>query len=808
MVTPVGPLFAAGQTDITKSGYKITFLPDAHNDELQRAGLPAQYYWMPNEVRLAQKDNGDYKFSMIHFAGVRSSDTTIGATSTDDEVAGGMLTFSTTASPPGEVLREAQQDLLNQLRGNGDKFWGLRSNVPPNFRFFPIVSNTTTVANLSPSSDGGIPTPAPAPAAGPAPGAPAAAGPAGPAGAPGAPPGGRGLMRSLPPQIRGVPVLMPRPMPLTVPRGYRGSNLDPTFVRMSGQGPGSVSPDAENAYSALMGSIAAAIVYNGFHMGTSPVAVYQNMMTRVVSPLMTIDITGSWQRIQDHFSAAAHAGGLFWSADIQAQFDSLRESGDIQVNTFVDASLPGADKLQAYMDQRSDLVFQKFMDLAKTVIFDPAPFQEQPAQAQGGLSGALGSIFGGGSVAMKLRTQRTSLQLEYHETKEMAYLQSYPISGTMDGLYEAIKADPAQEKKYFLNVDLGDWDRKVARIVKPVVNWPDPAQKWVGEPVAFLSAQIGYPNADGVVQWDGHVFGPTDGPAAQWNTAMALKHKEDVANPPDGWDASKTFVKRQIHFTEPPSALENPYARVQVEKDLVDLDPDDLGTLSDLITLEIRVEDTGTLAVGPIILGAMLDAPSQIVEVTLRGKGKRADGNDREPVKLSWMQSDQDQPRYWLLYTGQLDFAQTYEYQVHVVVRGSLLTKGMEWTGPWTDGAASGPLTVSVPTPDDPGVVKKDVPLAALAGDHPAAAAPHATTPPPSGSPATPHAPPPTGSRPATPPPPTGGRAPRSAPPAVGAKRTISDLAGWSYGNGSTGSRDLPPADSVVFTGFEPAHAE
>jgi hypothetical protein len=58
MATPVGPLFAAGSTEITKSGYKISFLPDAHNGELQRAGQPPIYYWLPNEVRLAQKASG------------------------------------------------------------------------------------------------------------------------------------------------------------------------------------------------------------------------------------------------------------------------------------------------------------------------------------------------------------------------------------------------------------------------------------------------------------------------------------------------------------------------------------------------------------------------------------------------------------------------------------------------------------------------------------------------------------------------------------------------------------------------------
>jgi hypothetical protein len=757
MPTPVGPLFAAGTTEITKSGYKISFLPDAHNDELQRAGQPPIYYWPPNEVRLAQKDNGDFRFSMIHFVGVRSASTTVGATGTE-EVAGGVVTFATTAAPPGEVLREAQNELLDKLRGNNDHFWGLRTNVAPMFRFAPIVSNITSVSNLGDmGGDGGIPAPSPNRAIGG------------------------------PPRIRSVPVWLPAGnQPRTVPRNYRGTNLDPMMIRMTGQGSGSINPDAINAYSALLGAIPAAILYNSFHMATGSLTVKQDMLIRVVSPQMTISIDGDWSHVQTHLSGAAHAGGLFWAADLKAQYDSMRQSGDIEVKTFVDTSLPNADKLQEYMDKRTDMIFQKFMELMKQAIFDPAPFQEPPAQASSGLFG----LFGGGA-AFKLRQQRISGSIGYHETREMAYTQLYPVGGTMDGLYDVLKADPAAEKKYFLNVDIGEWDRKVSRIVKPVVNWPDPAQQWVGQPVAFLSAQIGYPNAKGELQWDGHVFGPNDPPGAQWNTATAMKKKEDVENPPQGWEPDKTFVKRTIHFTEPPSALENPFARVQVEKNEVDLDEGDLGTPMNDITLAVRVDEAGTLAVGPLMLGAVLDAPSQVVEVTFRAKGNRQDGKPREPVKFTWTAADQDKSRFWLLYTGDSKFEQHYEYQVHVLVKGSLFHAGQEWTGPWTDGMASGSLTVSVPTPDSPGVTKKDLPLWAIGADGTPTSQPAPVPPPYSGS------------HPVAPP--TGGS---PAPP--GTRGVPATVSGWSYGRPPTDNRQTQNGsadqrDEVVFSGFEPA---
>src|SRR3954470_22649509 len=109
MTEAVGPVFAAGFQDITTSGYKILYLPDLHNEELQREGKAPVYWWLPNEVRLARKDGdkGDYKFNFIHFEGRRSADTNIGVDGTS-EVTGGLLGFSTTSSPPGSVLLESQ----------------------------------------------------------------------------------------------------------------------------------------------------------------------------------------------------------------------------------------------------------------------------------------------------------------------------------------------------------------------------------------------------------------------------------------------------------------------------------------------------------------------------------------------------------------------------------------------------------------------------------------------------------------------------------------------------------------------------
>ena len=102
------------------------------------------------------KDNGDFKFSMLHFEGIRSEDTNVGVTGTE-EVAGGLLGFSTTTAPPASALQDSQDELLNRFRGSDDKYWGWRTSVAPQFRPAPIVSNTTTITNLSPNADGTVP---------------------------------------------------------------------------------------------------------------------------------------------------------------------------------------------------------------------------------------------------------------------------------------------------------------------------------------------------------------------------------------------------------------------------------------------------------------------------------------------------------------------------------------------------------------------------------------------------------------------------------------------------------------------------
>jgi hypothetical protein len=673
----LGPTMAGGLQPIVEDGYELLYLPDINNDALQREGKSPVFYWLPNYVHIARKggaENGDFLFNLIRFAGVQSADTTVGAEGSR-EVAGGVLTFTTTSAPPDRVLQASQQKILQQWSGNPDYFWGIRARQAPIFRPAIITSNITSISNISPIANRGVPTFVRAPRDG--------------TGRPGFRVAGTAAPRDLPATVRDGPVA--------------GSNLDPWYWQMQGQGAGSIDASGQNAYSALVGAYPTAILWQAFHGTASPVVVTQNLKLKVWSPVVELTIRGDWSRIFEHFSAAVHAHYLWASVDIQLELNRMRANGTIEVDVKVDQTLPGADKIAEAIDKRSDLVYQKFMEAAQKAIFEPPQPNVQAAQASGG-----GGPWGVG-VALKYRRDETTLNLNYHETRQFAYLQEHTISSSLEGMYDEIKRDPAAEKKYFLSVFLDDWPRKIGRVLKPVVNWQS-------QPVAFLSAQVGYPNTRGELQWAGTVFQKADGDAATWKIGITQKERADVAAPPNGWEPDRTFIKRKVHLQEPGDGFDNPFVRNQIDQNTIDLDPEPNGTPLNDITLEVRADSAGKLAVGPIGLGAVLDDARQTVEVSFEPTDERGESLEREAVRFQWQFGDQEQARYWSVFTGDPSLRPFFRYKVNVVVKGSLFAKGQAWEGPWVEANGNGPLTVEIPLPGDPGVQPREMPPIMVVG--------------------------------------------------------------------------------------------
>jgi len=691
-VRAMGPTYAGGTQPIVNGGYSTLYLPDVNNAELQQAREAPVFYYIPNVVRMARKDGpdaGDYLFNCVRFAGTGGG----GVIGTGGDVAGGVLTFSVTGAIPEEVRRQAEREITNRYQGSDDHFWGIRTQQAPMFRPAIITSNTTTVSNVAPTRRG-LPALLPTSRDDALPLRVSYYGM----------PGRRAGSRPIP----GTRDNGDQPIPVTdlggapVLAGGSGSNLDPWYWEMHGNGSGSIDPTGTHAFSGLLGAYPTAICWEAFHGTASPLIVIQNHKLKVWSPVVTLSIKGNWDKVFEHFSAAASGRYLWASVDIQAEFNNMRINGDIEVELKVDTTLPGADEIARRLDEKSNLVYEKFMEQAKKIIFDPPQPQVEPAEA----SSSGGSIFSpwGAGLALKYRRDSTRLALSYNETQQFAYLQDHTISSSLAGMYDEIRRDPAGERKYFLTVYLDDWPRRLARVCRPVAAWDDGT-------VEFLSVQCGYPSTTGAINWEGHSFSGAAGEDGSWKYQTAQKVESDVNNPPEGWAPDLTFVKRKVHLAEPPSEASNPYRRVQIERNVIDLDPEPNGRLLNDTTIEVRADSAGRLAVGPIELGAVLTDNTQVVEVLF----EPVDPDTGQPtgmpgVRFRWQDDDYDTDRTWTVFTGDPEFRPFYRYKVMVTIRGTLFEPGRAWEGPWVQANGNGPLVVDVPPPDARGVVTRYVP--------------------------------------------------------------------------------------------------
>ncbi|KRC58871.1 hypothetical protein ASE19_22665 [Nocardioides sp. Root79] len=676
----MGPTYAGGTQPIVKDGYAVLYLPDVMNRELIAQGEAPVFYYIPNQVRMARKegpDKGDYLFNLVRFAGTGGE----GVVGGGGDVAGGVLTFSTTGALPESTRQQAEAQITAQFADSDDAFWGIRgARKPPMFRPAIIASSTTAVSNVSPTPRG---FPAMRPASRGKGSRTAYFGL----------PGARSGARS-PRVVRDGEPPAPGAAAPAVPAAG-SSNLDPWYWDMQGQGTGSIDPTGTHAFSGLVGVYPAAILWEAFHGTASPLIVIQNYKLKVWSPVVKITIDGHWDRIFEHFSAAASGRYLWAKVDLQAEFNNMRTNGTITTDVKVDTTLPGADAIAQRLQQKSDLVFNKFMEQAQKMIFDPPAPQVEAAKADTGGWGLWGV-----GVALKYRRDETHLDLHYEETQQFAYLQDHTVSSSLAGMYDEIKADPEAERKYFLNVDLDDWPRKLNRVVRPVAAWED------GD-VEFMSVEIGYPGDDGAINWQGHAFSGDEGNDGTYKWARVQKPAGSVTSPPENWEPDKTFIKRKVHLAEPRSEVVDPYRRTQIQQNVIDIDPGPNGTPLKETILEVRADSAGKLAVGPVQLGVVLTDNTQVVEAVFEATKEDGTPLGIPPVRFRWNEGDYDKDRIWTVFTGDPTFKPYYRYKVSVTVKGTLFEPGRAWEGPWTPTQGNGPLVISVPRPDGEGVVTK-----------------------------------------------------------------------------------------------------
>lgn len=320
------------QKDKDGTTYQLNIFPDLFNEELRKAGKPLQFYYLPDEPRMAKNDAGDYMFHFTKFAGVLTADDNIAAaTPGQTEVAGGVLAFTSTMKIPDDVIRNA----IDQLKRNStsdpkfstDRLFKLDSSQEVGLGVVPIVDNVVSISNLSPEN-------------------------------------------------------------LSDPNSQKPD--DPWLWKMQGEGKGTINPVGNNAYTAMVGQYPAQLIEAGFHGASSPVFVHNALKHKFYTGAFTASIHGNWKAIYDHFSADLKASYMFVKADLQAAFNNAVKDGVIKKKITIDNEVLTPDQEKNY-EAQVDKTFDKFLEIAQKTIFDPQPPKIDNAKAAD--TGAAGVSF-------------------------------------------------------------------------------------------------------------------------------------------------------------------------------------------------------------------------------------------------------------------------------------------------------------------------------------------------------------------------------------------------------------------------------
>jgi hypothetical protein len=569
-----------------------------------------------------------------------------------NQVEGGTLAFTVTTSYPDAVLQQANDQLLAKFQGKDEKYWGWQTKAAPQFAIAPIASAATAISSIAPAPDGTA--------------------------------------------------------------GHAG--LDEWAWLMHGEGAGSTT-GGENAFSALLGAYPSEILWAGFHGVYSPIVVSQNLVIPVWSEVLDLTITGKWDEIYNGFSSDLSVQAWWATADVKAAFEKLQRDGTVKVELIIDSTVPKGDELQKKIDERIDLIFKQFMDLAMKTIFNPAPpsIGEAEAPKSKDLFSKLWPKYGA-FVGLKAKHEVKNLTLDYHESRTFRFNQPNTISSSLEGLFHECAADPKAEGKYFEKQELGKLAKKVVRIAQPVLT---PAPTGTGcppDPVVAVSASVGYPAPDGSIDWGNAQQGngpqqwqPTDHDSRKF--VWLRRDASEVQNPPEGWTPDVAYVARKLILREA-RVYTTDLGFVSIETDTLDLDPAG-GTATRDPVFEVSDAGAGKFEIEVTALDAMLENANQFVSVEFQFVDESGTGSERPIASLVWKSSNQDASRLISFCTGRRDVPPKWQYRTTFVQKRVLTdptSKGLKWTGPWIEQAASGQVTLHVSAPGEQDVMMQFLP--------------------------------------------------------------------------------------------------
>ena len=325
--SPLGPYYGPNrmllvQQDEDGKTYQLNIFPDLFNEELRKEGKPLQFYYLPDEPRMAKADNGDYMFHFTKFAGVLTADDNIAVASPGQvEVAGGVLAFTSTLKIPDRVIQNAIDQLKHNASNNPqfstDRLFKMESTQEVDLGVVPIVDNVVTISNLTPEN-------------------------------------------------------------ITDPNSQKPD--DPWLWKMQGEGKGTINPVGNNAFTAMVGQYPAQIIESAFHGASSPVFVHNALKHKFYTGAFTASIHGDWSAVYNHFSTDLKAQYFIFKADIQVAFNNAVKKGIIIKKITIDNEILTPEQEKNY-EAQVDKTFDKFLDMAQKTIFDPQPPKIENAKA-------------------------------------------------------------------------------------------------------------------------------------------------------------------------------------------------------------------------------------------------------------------------------------------------------------------------------------------------------------------------------------------------------------------------------------------
>ncbi len=438
-ISPSGPLFGPNRVIITVDDeedrtFQLNVFPDANNPLLKRNGLAMHYYFMPQRVYLARKQESpeDYDFGVSVFKGLMNTETTIGITDANTTageagIGGGICSFSTTFAIPNKVIQKAKKKLI----GNDYQKKGALVNK---------LFNKFTASDREP--------------------------------------------------VLGIVPMLENNVTIEIPALVKvGTEKLPFFIDAQGAGKGSIEAQGINSYLITMNQLAAGAVVGSIEEGISPFTVHYNLKQQFYINACDIHIIVDVDKVFKQFSASVDAGFALGSASFSHNYQKCITSGAIKtIIKMNNAELP--EDLRKMIEEKVEDMQVFAFDLVKKEIFDWTPTPEAPASSKRGI---WGRIFGGADVSLKSNYQKKSVKLTNDFRLDSSIAVYHTVSGDLGDLEPAIQAN---KDKYLAIVAIDKYFKKLQIAATNNANWDEKLNDGtdLSDPVKALQIEVGYPD--------------------------------------------------------------------------------------------------------------------------------------------------------------------------------------------------------------------------------------------------------------------------------------------------------------------------